>query len=267
MDFWEFFQYPFMQRALVAGVLLGILLASLGVFVTLRKMSFFGEGIAHASLAGIAIAIVSGLSPLPVAIVLAVILALLIFMIEQNTKLSVDMAIGIFFTSAMALGVVLMSFTKGYQPELLSFLFGSILSVSIFDLWVIAIATVLILIWLFLSQKQLTFLSLSEEQAVVAGVPVKIQTALLYSALAVATVLGVKILGIILVSALLITPPAISRLHAKSFLSHMITTILFSEIIIIFGLIISFLYDLPSGATIVLVGALIFILSLLVANK
>lgn len=267
MELLEFIQYPFMQRALIAGLFLGILLASLGVFVTLRNMSFFGEGIAHASLAGIAFAIIAGLNPLPVAIILAVILALLIFTLEQKTRLSVDMAIGIFFTSAMALGVVLMSFTKGYQPELLSFLFGSILSVTNFDLWIIAISTTAILAWLFLSQRQLIFLSLSEEQAIVNGILVKLQTALLYTTLAIATVLGVKILGIILVSALLIIPPAISRLHARSFRSHMITSILFSEIIIITGLAFSFFYDLPSGATIVLVGTFLFILSLLVANK
>jgi len=266
MELFEFLQYPFMQRALVAGILLGVLLAALGVFVTLRRMAFFGEGIAHASLAGIAIAILVGMNPLPIAMIWAVILALLIFILEQKTKLPIDTVIGIFFTSSMALGVVLMSFTTGFQPELLSFLFGSILSVSISDLWTIAIPTIVILIWLFSSQRQLTFLSLSEEQAIVSGIPVRLQTALLYIALAIATVLGVKILGIILVSALLIIPPAISRLHAKSFRSHMILAVLFSEVIIVLGLALSFLYDLPSGAVIVLVGAFLFLLSLLFSH-
>jgi zinc transport system permease protein len=266
MELLEFLQYPFMQRALVAGILLGVLLATLGVFVTLRRMAFFGEGIAHASLAGIAIGILTGFSPLPVAMIWAVILALLIFTLEQKTKLPIDTVIGIFFTSAMALGVVLMNFTSGYQPELLSFLFGSILSVSISDLWTIAISTIVILIWLISSRRQLTFLSLSEEQAIVSGIPVRLQTAILYVALSVATVLGVKILGIILVSALLIIPPAISRLHAKSFRSHMILAVLFSEIIIILGLALSFFYDLPSGAVIVLVGAFLFLLSLLFSH-
>jgi len=263
MEIFEFLQYPFMQRALVAGILLGVLLATLGVFVTLRRMAFFGEGIAHASLAGIAIAILTGFSPLPVAMVWAVILALLIFTLEQKTKLPIDTVIGIFFTSAMALGVVLMNFTSGYQPELLSFLFGSILSVSVSDLWTIAISTIVILVWLISSRRQLTFLSLSEEQAIVSGIPVRLQTAILYVALSVATVLGVKILGIILISALLIIPPAISRLHAKSFRSHMTLAVLFSEVTIVLGLALSFFYDLPSGAVIVLVGAFIFLLSLL----
>ncbi|MBI2475109.1 metal ABC transporter permease [Candidatus Uhrbacteria bacterium] len=267
MDLFQFLQYPFMQRALIAGMFLGILLAGLGIFVTLRKMAFFGEGIAHASLAGIAIAILTGFSPLPVAIVWAILLALLIFILEQKTKLPIDTVIGIFFTSAMALGVILMNFTSGYQPELLSFLFGSILSVSVIDLWIIAILTILILTWLIASRRQLTFLSLSEEQAIVSGIPVRFQTAVLYVALSIATVLGVKILGIILVSALIIIPPAISRLHAKSFRAHMILAVLFSEIIIVFGLALSFFYDLPSGATIVLVGAFIFLISFIFSNK
>jgi zinc transport system permease protein len=267
MELLDFLQYPFMQRALVAGIFLGVVLATLGVFVTLRKMAFFGEGIAHASLAGIAIAVLTGISPLPVAIVWAVVLALLIFTLEQKTRLSIDTVIGIFFTSAMAFGIVLMNFTSGYQPELLSFLFGSILTVTQSDLVTIIISTIIILVWIIFSKRQLTFLSLSEEQAIVSGIPVQIQTAALYVALSVATVLGVKILGIILVSALIIIPPAISHLHARSFRSHMILSILFSEIIIILGLALSFFYDLPSGATIVLVGAFSFLVSLIFKIK
>ncbi|MBI4713680.1 metal ABC transporter permease [Candidatus Uhrbacteria bacterium] len=267
MDILEFLQFPFMQRALIAGILLGVLLASLGIFVTLRRMAFFGEGIAHASLAGIAIAVLAGLNPLPVAIVWSIILAFLIFVLEQKTKLPIDTVIGIFFTSAMALGVVLMNFTTGYQPELMSFLFGSILSVSFADLITIAISTIVIITWLIFSRRQITFLSLSEEQAIVSGVPVRLQTAALYVALAIATVLGVKILGIILVSALLIIPPAISRLHAKSFRSHLILAVLFSEIIIVLGLALSFFFDLPSGATIILVGAFLFLFLLLFSSQ
>lgn len=249
-----------MQRAVIAGIFLGILLASLGVFVSLRNMAFFGEGIAHASLAGIALAILAGVSPLPIAMLWAVLLALLIFFLEQKTHLSIDTMIGIFFTASMALGVVLMNATTGYQPELISFLFGSILAVSSSDLILIGICTIVIMTWLLLSQRQLTFLSLSEEQAIVSGVPVRIQTALFYVALAVATVLGVKILGIILISALLIIPPAISRLSTASFRSHLLWSVLFSECIIFFGLAFSFYFDLPSGATIVLLGTLVFFL-------
>jgi len=263
----EFLTLPFMIRALIAGAFLGVLLSSLGVFVALRRMTFFGEGIAHASLAGIAIALLLGFAPLPVAILWAILIAVLLFIVERRTRLSSDTILGIFFTSSMALGVILMNQTNGYQPELISFLFGSILSVSVNDLWIIGVFTAVIMSWLLRFRGHLTFLSLSEEQALVRGIPVGMQTLLLYIALSVATVLGVKILGIVLISALLILPPAISRLYTKSFHSHLLWSILFSEMIIFSGLLLSYFYDLPSGATIVLLGAVVFFLSLLLKAR
>lgn len=260
MELFDFLSYPFMQRAVIAGIFLGAILASLGIFVTLRRMAFFGEGIAHASLAGIAIGIFSGLSPLPVALGFSLMIAIGIFFLERHTNISTDAAIGIFFTFAMALGVVIMNVIPGYQPELVSFLFGSILAISTPDLWLIGTCSLAILTWLFFSRKQLTFLSLSEEQATVAGVPVRIQTALFYGALAIATVLGVKMLGIILISSLLILPPSLSQLFARSSFSHVVISIAIAQAIIFFGLAVSYVLDLPSGATIVLLGTTIFFL-------
>lgn len=257
----ELLSYPFMQRALIAGAILGVLFASLGVIATLRKMAFFGEGVAHASLAGIAVAIIAGVAPLPFAIAWAVLIAILIFVLERSTKLESDTLIGILFTASMAIGVVLMSLTQGYQPELISFLFGSILSVREIDLIIIATLSVIILTWFFASLRQLTFLSLSHESATVSGVPVTIQTLLFYIALAIATVLGVKILGIILVSALIVLPPATSRMMTKSFRGYVIASIIVSEAVILSGLVLSFFYDLPSGASIVLVGTGVFLIA------
>lgn len=253
--------YPFMQRALLAGAILGVLLASLGVIATLRKMAFFGEGVAHASLAGIALAVFAGFTPLPFAILWAVIIALLIFGLERSTKLPSDTLIGILFTASMAIGVIIMSFTSGYQPELLTFLFGSILTIKAIDLVIIASASLIILSWFFISIKELTFLSLSEESAAASGINVTAQTLIFYVSLAVATVLGVKILGIVLVSALIVLPPATSRMLTNSFKSYVTVSILVAELIIISGLILSFVWDLPSGAMIVIVGTVAFLIA------
>lgn len=257
----EMLTLPFMQRAIISGAILGVLLASLGVIATVRKMAFFGEGIAHACLAGIAIAILAGLTPLPFAIAWGVIVAIIIFALERSTKLPSDTLIGILFTASMALGVILMSQTAGYQPELLSFLFGSILAIREIDLIIIAVVSALILTWLAFSMKQLTYLSLSRDCAQAAGVRVASKTLLFYIALAVATVLGVKILGIVLVSALIILPAATGRMLSKSFRGYLASSIVVSEIVILLGLALSYVWDLPSGAVIVLVGALIFLLA------
>lgn len=263
MELIEMLSLPFMQRAFISGAALGILLAALGIFVTLRKMTFFGDGVAHSSLAGIAIAVVAGLAPLPVALLWGLLVALLIYWLERSTRLPSDTLIGIFFTASMALGVVIMSFTQGYQPELLSFLFGSILAVNSTDIAIILVMSAMIMIWYVLSFRQLTYMSISEEKAAVSGVPVNIQNAVFYIALAFATVLGVKILGIILVSALLVLPPATSKLIASSFRNHVIASLVISEVVIFAGLITSFVLDLPSGATIVLLGTAVFFLTVL----
>jgi ABC-type Mn2+/Zn2+ transport system permease subunit len=263
----DIIQFPFMQRALIAGALLGVLLASLGVVATLRNMAFFGEGVAHASLAGISIAVLAGFAPLPFAIGWAVLTAIAIYVLERSTKLSSDTLIGILFTASMAIGVILMNYTTGYQPELISFLFGSILAVRELDLIIIAVFTVIILVWFFASLRHLTFSALSEESAMVAGIPVKRQTLAFYIALAIATVLGVKILGIVLVSALIVLPAATARMITHSFKSYLVTAIVVSELVILTGLILSFALDLPSGAVIVLLGTAVFLVVSLAPRK
>lgn len=255
-----------MQRAIIAGLILGILLASLGVIATLRKMSFFGEGVAHASLAGIAVAMLADVAPLPIAIIWSVLVALIIYWLERSTKLHSDTVIGILFTASMAFGVILMSQTAGYQPELISFLFGSILAIRSIDLYIIGGLALIIMLWFVPSIKQLTYLSLSEESATVSGIKTKTQTLLFYIALSIATVLGVKILGIILVSALLILPAATGRLLSKSFKSYFTVSIIISEITILLGLFLSYIKDLPSGASIVLVGTAFFLLASLLGK-
>ncbi len=251
----------FFQRALLAGLMLAVLLSALGIFVSVRRMSFFGDGIAHSSLAGIAIAVLAGISPLPVAVAWAVLVAIAIRRLERTTRLPSDTLIGVLFTSSMALGVLLMSLNNGYQPELLSFLFGSILSVSKTDLIVIAGLSAALLVWLTYSFRQLTFLSLSEDSARVAGIPVDRQTELLYVALAVATVLGVKVLGIVMVSALLIIPAATGRLITRSFQGYLIASIIIAVIAVTIGLFTSAVLDVPSGAAIILVSSAAFIIA------
>ncbi len=263
MVFLQMFSYPFMQRAFLAGALLALLLAGLGIFVTLRRMAFFGDGIAHSSLAGIAIAVLAGMAPLPVALAWAVLVALFIYRLERSTRLASDTLIGIFFTASMALGIVLMSFTKGYQPELVSYLFGSILAIQSVDLAIIAVLAAAIGGWLIWSSRSLIYMSLAPEPAEVAGVPVGRNTLILYVALAAATVLGVKILGIILISALLVLPSATSLLLTSSFRSYLIVALVLAEIMMFVGLMLSFLYDLPSGATVILLGTAMFFLAAL----
>ncbi|MFH2018879.1 MAG: metal ABC transporter permease, partial [bacterium] len=114
----EILQYPFMVRALVSGIFVAVLLGWLGTFVVTRKMSLIGDGIAHASLAGIAMALLLGWAPIPVAVILSIFIASFIYLLEKKTKISSDMAIAVMFTTGMAIGIILLHFYQGYQPEL-----------------------------------------------------------------------------------------------------------------------------------------------------
>lgn len=247
-----------MQHAFLAGVLLAVILALLGSFATLRRMAFFGEGIAHASLAGIAIAVVADIAILPLALAWSVLIAISIFILERKTKLPSDTTIGILFTSSMALGVLIMSFTQGYQPDLLAYLFGSILAISQLDIVLITICALVTGLFITQYHRSLIAMSLNEEQARVQGIATERLTLALYILLAVAMVLGVKMLGVVLVSALLIIPAAAARLLAASFTHYLALSVITSVCSVLVGLTLSYQYDAPSGASIVLVAAFLF---------
>lgn len=252
---------PFMQRALVSGLMVAILLGTLGVYVNIKKMSFLGDGVAHASLAGIALALLLGWMPTVTALVLSVFIAIGIFLLEKYSKISSDTAIGIMFTTGMALGVILLHYTPGFQPELISFLFGNILSISSIDMKTTLIVGLAILFIIIVFSKQLNFVITDEEGAYLSGLNTSFYILTLYILTSLAIVLSIKVVGIVLASALLITPSAISQTLSRNFMMFRIQSILWACIIVISGLIISAWLDLPSGATMIVVGTTIFLLT------
>lgn len=253
----------FMWRALLGGVCIAALLGFIGSFVAVRKMSFLGDGIAHASLAGIALALLLGWSPLPVAVAFAILVATGIFLLEKRARLSSDMAISIMFTSGMALGVVLMSFHRGYQPELMSYLFGNILAVSSTDVTQIVFGSAAIMGLLLLFYRPMMFVTFDPEGAYLSGLRTEAYELFLYVASAVAIILSIKLVGVVLVSALLITPTAIVLLFAPSFKALSLFSALIAVIIVLSGLTLAYYLDLPAGATIVLTGSFSFLIAYL----
>ncbi|PIR06009.1 manganese transporter [Candidatus Jorgensenbacteria bacterium CG_4_10_14_0_8_um_filter_39_13] len=266
MNFLEIFQYSFFTRALISGIFLAALLAILGIFVVIRRMSFFSDGVAHASLAGIALAVIFSLNPLLIAIISAVIFSLFIYFLEKKTNLSSDALIGLIFTTGMALGVVLISLKAGYQPDLMSFLFGNILAITQLDSQIMIIVSLLLLTLLIFIKNDLLLASLDRVGAYLKEIKISRLEIAFYVVLAVAIILGIKMLGIILVSALLLIPPSSAKLLSRSFKGFFWKSLLISELTIIFGLFFSFYFNWPTGATIVLTGAVIFFLILLL-NK
>ncbi|TAK03718.1 metal ABC transporter permease [Patescibacteria group bacterium] len=248
------------SRAFAAGMIIAPLIGTLGVFAALKRMALFGEGIGHASLAGVAVAVIGGVSALPVALAWGLCIAYAMYRLERSTRLPSDTILAILFTTSMAVGIVLFGALGGAQDfeALEEALFGSILSVGGGDLALTALAALGIGAWVIHARRSLTFLSLSQESAAVSGVNVRLHTLLLYLSLAAAIVFGVKLVGLILVSALLIIPSAAARQVARTFRGTLIMTVLLSELAMILGLFASIRFDLPSGAPIVLAASGLF---------
>lgn len=254
----EFLSYGFVQRALLTGVLLGVTCAVLAVFVLLRRMAFIGVGISHAALGGVALGVVAGLPPVATAAAFSVGIAWVIGSISGRGRVSEDTAIGIFFPTAMALGVVLISLSRTYRQDLLGYLFGDILSVGPGDVWLLLALSGGALGLLALFFKEFLFLAVDEEAAQAAGLPASLLRYLLLTILALTIVAAMKLVGIVLVSAFLVIPAATGQAVAESVRGMLTVAIVSAVVSVLGGLWLSWLWDLPSGAAIVLLGALLF---------
>jgi ABC-type Mn2+/Zn2+ transport system permease subunit len=254
----EFLSYGFIQRALITGAVLGVTCALLGVFVVLRRMAFIGVGISHAALGGVAIGLLAGLPPVAAAGAFSVVVAWVIGWITRRGEVSEDTAIGVFFPTAMALGVALMSLSETYRQDLLGYLFGNILSVGPGDLWLLLGLAGVCLGVLALFFKEFLFLGVDEEAAKAAGLPAALLSYLLLTTLAVTIVAAMKLVGIIMVSAFLVIPAATGQTLGRSIRGMAWFSVASALISVFMGLWLSWLWNLPSGASVVLFAAALF---------
>ncbi len=257
---------PFMQRALLAGLLVGAMASYLGVFVVQRRMSFLGSGLAHAALGGVALGLFLGLEPLYLAIPFTVAVALLIAWVRERTELGGDTAVGIFFSLSVAVGIVLLSLKSEYAADAFTYLFGSILAVSPADLWAVAGVAALALASLPLWGRW-AYASFDRDLARADRLPVLRDDYLLAALVAAVVVSAVKVVGILLVAAFLVLPPASARLLARTFLGTTLLAILLGVLGMVAGLVLAYFFDVPSGATVILVESALFFLALLRAGK
>lgn len=257
----EILSLPFMQRALIAGILVSLLAGYYGVFVVQRKLSFLGNGLAHATFGGVALAMLVGMEPLTVALPFTVFASIGITSVRRNTALGSDTVIGIFFAISMALGIVFLALREDYATDAFAYLFGSILAVSNADVWVTLVMVVLSLLTLPIWGRW-SYSTFDTELAEVDRVKVARDDYLLSVLIAVTVVVAVKVMGIVLVTAYLVVPAASARLISRTFSMMTITSVAFGIGSTILGLIASYHLDLPSGAMIVLVQSGIFIVCL-----
>ncbi len=263
----DFLAYAFVQRALVAGILLGVTCAVLSFFVVLRRMAFVGVGLSHAALGGVALGLVLGAPPILSAAVFTTGVAWVIGWLRGRAEVSEDTAIGVFFPAAMALGVVLISLSPAYRQDLVAYLFGNILSVQAGDVVPLAVLSVVALGLMAYFFKELLFLGVDEEAARAAGIPATALQYMLLTILAVTIVAAVRLVGIVLVSAFLVIPAATGQALARSLRGMMIIGVTSAVASVVVGLWLSWAWDLPSGAAVVLVAAALYFLALVAGRQ
>jgi zinc transport system permease protein len=258
----EVFTLPFMQRALIGGVLVGFLASYYGVFVVQRGLSFLGSGLAHAAFGGVALGLLLNTEPLWIAVPFTVLVALAISWVRDKTDLSNDTSVGIFFAVSMALGVVFLFLRQQYTDDAFTYLFGSILAVTNIDIYM-ALALVIITLLIWPLWKRWAYATFDRELALTDRLPVVKDDYLLSILIAVTVVVAIKVVGIVLIAAFLVIPAAASRLVSRTFFKMTIVSVVIGITSVVIGLIVSYYLDVPSGAIIILFQAALFFVAMI----
>jgi zinc transport system permease protein len=257
----EALQYEFMRNALMAGLLAAVACGIIGVYVVVKRVVFISGGIAHASFGGIGLGYFLGINPVLGALFFTLASALGMGVVARRTRLPEDTAIGILWAMGMALGIIFIGLTPGYAPDLFSYLFGSILTVPFSDLILMLVLDAVIVSVVFLLYKEFLALSFDEEFGRVVGVPTEGLYLLLLCLIALTVVVLIRVVGIILIIALLTIPAAMARQFTHNLKRMMLLAILIGAIFTFSGLWLSYVLDLASGATIILVSGTTLLLS------
>lgn len=257
----EFLQYEFMRNALIAAVLVSVACGIVGTYIVIKKIVFISGGISHAAFGGIGLGYLIGVNPIITAIPFSILTALCIGVTSKIVKVSEDTAIGILWSLGMALGIIFINLSPGYAPDLFSYLFGSILTVPITDLVIMLVLDLIIILTIFLFRREFLAIAFDEEFSKVLGIQSDVLYMLFLCLVALSVVVLIKVVGVILVIALLTIPAAISKQFIHNINNIMIISIVLGAILTVTGLWLSYLFDLASGATIVLVLGSAFIIS------
>jgi zinc transport system permease protein len=264
MDIFELLQYSFIQKAFIAGSLIAITCSVLGIFLVLKKMSLIGDGLAHLSFGGIALGLFFGIFPTLIAIPVVLLGSLLIIKISKSAKVYGDSAIGIVSAVGISGGVILASLSKGFNIDLFSYLFGNILAISETEVILSIVLSLLVLVLIYIFYWDLFSSTFDEEFAKGSGIKTELTNIGLSLLTGITVVLSIKVVGVMLVSALLIIPAVTGLQLGKNFKASIIISAGLSFVSVILGILLSFKFDIPTGATIVMLNVVFFAISLFV---
>ena len=260
----DLFLLPFMQRALMAGILTGLMGGMLGSFTILRQLSFFSDALGHSALLGISLGLLLGLNPSVVLLPFAVCFALVVTYLLENTRLWTDALLNIIYSSSLAIAIIVLSFVGQYKGGLNTLLFGDILAVQSNDLGFSAILLLLCILFVGLTLRTQMLLTVNEPLAIARGVNVAAQRTVFIVLLALVVGVSIKAIGVLLVSAFIVIPACAARLISRTFNQYVVLSAVLGALSAVLGMIFSAGFDLPSGPTIVVTQLAIFILALII---
>lgn len=260
----EILRYGFMQKAFVTGIVVAIACSILGIFLILRRQALIGDGLAHISFGGIASAMLFNVLPILGALVFAVIGALGILKITEKADLHGDTAIGIVSHASLGIGIFIASIASGFNVDLMSYLFGSILSIKMADMVLSILLALVVIFVIFLFYRDILYLTFDEESARTSGVKVSFISSLLVILTAVTIVSSMRVVGLLLASSLLIIPAASALQFNLSFKKSMFIAVIIAVFSVVLGLIIAYEYDFAVSGTIVLLNTVMFLVILII---
>lgn len=257
----EFFlYYSFMQRALFAGIFIATTCAILGVFLVLRKDAMLGHGLAHITFGGVALGFILHITPMIAALIITVVCAVGIIKLRERAGVHEDTAIGIFSSIGMAIGIILASLAGSFNVDLMSYLFGNILAISYAEVWFSMVLTLIACVVITLYYQEFLFITFDPDSAKASGIKVRGLESIMIILTAMVVVLGMKIVGLLLVTALVVIPAAAGLQIAKSFLHAILISMLVAVLSVIMGLWLAFYLNVPASGSIIILSALFFLL-------
>jgi zinc transport system permease protein len=257
----EIFTYGFIQRAILTGVFVGTACALLGVFLVLRRYALIGHGLTHVAFGGVAIGLLVSRQPFWMTLFITLLSSMGILKLQQRVKIYADVAIGIVSAVGMAVGIVIASVAGGFNVDLMSYLFGSILTIGDTEFIVSSVISVLVICFIVLFYYDLFAMTFDEESARAMGIAVDRYNYFFAAVSAFVVVVGMRVVGLLLVSALMILPAVTSLQLSRSFRTSLFLSAVAVVLSVVAGIVISFLLDLPAGGTIVLFNFILFLIA------
>ena len=262
----DILSFGFMQNAIISGIAISLICSTVGLFLVLRKYSLFGDALAHSAFGGVALGLFLGFYPLWAAYAVSILSALGLTKIRQKYDISGDAIVAILLSSGIAVGIVLISLSGGFSIDIFSFLFGSVLLVSTENVIVILGMCAVILIILITGYKKFMYITFSEEQAKVSGIPVEKLNYLLIAIAGITVVTSMQLVGVLLVSALFVIPNVTAMMFKRSFKQTIILSMSFSVFSTVAGIMISYPLDIAPSGMVVLLAIMLFIGSLIIKS-